>query len=224
MLCSKRVLWGCLPCLDGRLATGILRSGAWGFALRQRFVLDSEPSFHSHPYAVGFLLLIRGPLPPLVISESDVLHRVSLYDFYTNGISEGDYSHTPNVDLSEVFTGAGTTLNRPAPTLIDLINEENISPSMADKEAYDELLFNYPDPYDLAETERVKSSNSQPPAVSRSQTRFAITEYIKLESPALAELLQPTKQSAPGTASPMDTSDGVQAGRPDDWSFDDFLV
>ncbi|KAJ7271555.1 hypothetical protein C8J57DRAFT_1507457 [Mycena rebaudengoi] len=147
-----------------------------------------------------------------------------LYEFYTHGISEGDYSHTPNVVLSDVYTGAGTTVTRSAPTLMDLINEENVSPSMADKEAYDELLFNHPDPFDLAETERVSFTDSQVPSVVRSHTRFAITEYIKLESSALAELLQPTKPSTPATASAMDTSDSIQAGHPDDWSLDDFLA
>ncbi|KAJ7236487.1 hypothetical protein C8J57DRAFT_1247733 [Mycena rebaudengoi] len=70
-----------------------------------------------------------------------------LYKFYTHRISEGNYSHTPNVVLSEVYTGAGTTVNRLAPTLMDLIHEKNVSPSqsMADKEAYNQLLFNHPD-------------------------------------------------------------------------------
>ncbi|KAJ7475427.1 hypothetical protein B0H11DRAFT_1321017 [Mycena galericulata] len=69
-----------------------------------------------------------------------------LFDFYTNGISEGEYSHEAHVQLNEVLTPAGTTLTKSAPSLMDLLNEDNISPSTIDKEALEELLFNHPDP------------------------------------------------------------------------------
>jgi hypothetical protein len=42
-----------------------------------------------------------------------------------------------------------------------------------------------------------------------------------LDSPTLEELIHPSKQS--GTHKPKAHSDGVQAGRPDDWSIDEFL-
>ncbi|KAJ7223601.1 hypothetical protein GGX14DRAFT_387911 [Mycena pura] len=80
---------------------------------------------------------------------------------------------------------------RSAPSLKDLLNEENITPSLADKEALEELLFAHPDLYDLAETERLDFG----PSGIRSQTVFAISEYIKLGSPALAQLIQPSKTS-----------------------------
>src|ERR1700761_7668964 len=63
----------------------------------------------------------------------------------------------------------------------------------AHKEALEELLFNHPDPYDLAEVERLRFGDPDAPAVTRSATVFAIAEYIKLDSPALAELMQPSK-------------------------------
>ncbi|KAJ6595094.1 hypothetical protein DFH09DRAFT_1072918 [Mycena vulgaris] len=91
-----------------------------------------------------------------------------LYDFYTNGISEG---HAAHVALDEVHNApAGTTLNKSAPSLIDLIHEENISPSSIDKEALEELLFNHPDLYDLDETDRIDFSDpgAPVPAVARS--------------------------------------------------------
>jgi hypothetical protein len=149
-----------------------------------------------------------------------------LYDFYTNGISEGEYTHEAHVVLNEVISPAGTIQNRSAPSLMDLLNEENISPSTVDKEALEELLFNHPDPYDLAETDRLNLNDpleATGPAVTRTQTVFAISEYIKLDSPALGELLQPSKESRTDAQMPHALSDSVQAGRPDDWSFDDFL-
>ncbi|KAJ6595140.1 hypothetical protein DFH09DRAFT_1305821 [Mycena vulgaris] len=70
-----------------------------------------------------------------------------LYDFYTDGMSEGDYSHTAHVVLGEVHNApAGTPLNKSAPSLMDLIHEENIFPSSIDKEALEELLFNVQPP------------------------------------------------------------------------------
>ena len=91
----------------------------------------------------------------------------------------------------------------------------------AHKEALEELLFNHPDPYDLAEVERLRFGDPDAPAVTRSATVFAIAEYIKLDSPALAELMQPSK---PGKEKSVAPSSSVQAGRPDDWSMDEFLA
>ncbi|KAJ6568148.1 hypothetical protein B0H10DRAFT_2238285 [Mycena sp. CBHHK59/15] len=143
-----------------------------------------------------------------------------LYDYYTNGISEGAYSHEAHVVLSEVLAPtAGTTLTKSAPSLMDLIHEVNVSPSEIDKEALEELLFQHPDPYDLAETERVDLSDPRP-AMARSSTVFAVADYVKLDSPEVAELLQPSKLPESTVATPVDDS---QAGRPDDWSMDDFL-
>ncbi|KAJ6595099.1 hypothetical protein DFH09DRAFT_1072923 [Mycena vulgaris] len=88
-----------------------------------------------------------------------------LYDFCANGISEG---HAAHVALGEVHNApAGTTPNKSA---MDLIHEEDISPSNIDKEALEELLFNHPDPYDLDETDRVNFSDpgAPVPAVTRS--------------------------------------------------------
>ncbi|KAF8146575.1 hypothetical protein K438DRAFT_1990481 [Mycena galopus ATCC 62051] len=152
------------------------------------------------------------------ILPENLVGCAQLYDFYTNGLSEGNYTHMAHVALSEVFSPApGTTLNRSAPTLMDLIHEENVCPSAVDKDALEELLFNHPDPYDLAETDRINFSDPSTlinPAVTRSTTTFAISEYVKLESTALAELLNPSQQLTTATATAAGVSNGASTGRP----------
>ncbi|KAJ6557422.1 hypothetical protein B0H10DRAFT_1967323 [Mycena sp. CBHHK59/15] len=147
------------------------------------------------------------------ILPENLIGCARLYDYYTNGISEGAYSHEAHVVLSEVLAPtAGTTLTKSAPSLMDLIHEVNVSPSEIDKDALEELLFQHPDPYDLAETERVDLSDPRP-AMARSSTVFAVADYVKLDSPEVAELLQPSKLPESTVATPVDDS---QAGRPDD--------
>ena len=153
------------------------------------------------------------------ILPENLVSCAQLYDYYTNGISEVDYTHQAHVVLDEVLIATGTQ-SRSAQSLMDLIHEENISPSTVDQEAIDELLFNHPDPYDIAETERLNFG----PAVVRSQTVFAITQYIKLESPALAELMEPSKTAASTVGSTAAPSNATPAGHPDDWNMDDFLA
>ncbi|KAJ7104878.1 hypothetical protein C8R44DRAFT_746139 [Mycena epipterygia] len=105
--------------------------------------------------------------------------------------------------------------SKSAPSLMDLLHNENISPSEVDRDALEDLLFNHPDPYDLAETDRYDL-----PQVTRSRSVFAIAEYIKLDSPALAELLKPSEPDADVS---MEPAPGTQAGRPDDWNLEDLL-
>ena len=83
-------------------------------------------------------------------------------------------------------------------------------------------MLESPDPYDLPGTERLVFDT---PVVIRSQTVFAISEYVKLESPALAELVQPSGKAAE-TSNGMGgaTSTAPPAGRPDDWSMEDLLA
>ncbi|KAF7344297.1 Zinc finger bed domain-containing protein 1-like [Mycena venus] len=120
-----------------------------------------------------------------------------LYDYYTNGIGEGNYSHEACVVLDEVISPSGTTQLRSAPSLMDLINEENISPSTVDKDALEELLFNHPDPYDLAESDRLDFGPAVPVLPAKDS--------------------RVTKVSA-------DMVDDTPAGRPEDWDFNDFLL
>ncbi|KAJ6526862.1 hypothetical protein DFH09DRAFT_1095058 [Mycena vulgaris] len=140
------------------------------------------------------------------ILPENLIGCARLYDYYTNGISEGAYSHEAHVALSEVLAPtAGTTLTKSAPSLMDLIHEVNVSPSEIDKEALEELLFQNPDPYDLVEAERVDLSDPRP-AMARSSTVFAVADYVKLDSPELAELLQPSKLPESTVATPVDDS------------------
>ncbi|KAJ7211949.1 hypothetical protein C8J57DRAFT_1539238 [Mycena rebaudengoi] len=133
----------------------------------------------------------------MVFTPENLITSARLYELYTKGITEGDYIHEAFVALDEALVPAGTPQIRSAPSLIDLIHKENISPPMVDEEALEELLFNYPDPFDLAETEHVNFNDPDVPAVARSRDVFAIAEYIKLDSPALEELIHPSKQSGP---------------------------
>ncbi|KAJ6597397.1 hypothetical protein B0H10DRAFT_1959756 [Mycena sp. CBHHK59/15] len=94
-----------------------------------------------------------------------------------------------------------------------------IRPGIRDSADVHKRQSKHPDPYDLAETERVDLSDPRP-AMARSSTVFAVADYVKLDSPELAELLQPSKLPESTVATPVDDS---QAGRPDDWSMDDFL-
>ncbi|KAJ6579336.1 hypothetical protein B0H10DRAFT_1962959 [Mycena sp. CBHHK59/15] len=149
------------------------------------------------------------------ILPENLIGCARLYDFYTNGISEGTYSHEAHVLLDEVLAPSGTTLNKSVPSLMDLLHEENISPSEFNRDALEDLLFNHPDPYDLAEADRYDF-----PKVTRSGSVFAIAEYIKLDSEILAELLRPSERDADVS---MEPATGPQAGRPDDWVLEEFL-
>ncbi|KAJ6583941.1 hypothetical protein DFH09DRAFT_1075558 [Mycena vulgaris] len=154
------------------------------------------------------------------ILPENLIDCARIYDFYTNGISEGNYSHQAHVALADVLGPAGGTAQRSAPSLMDLLHEENVAPSAVDKEALSELLFNHPDPYDLAETDRLDAGRTP---VQRSTTTFDIAEYIKLDSPALATLMQPPKEPGPQADTPMPAPGGPKPGCVEEWSIDDFL-
>ncbi|KAK7018294.1 hypothetical protein R3P38DRAFT_1296978 [Favolaschia claudopus] len=154
------------------------------------------------------------------ILPENLIDCARLYDYYTNGITEGAYSHEVHVALDDVLAvPRGTVQQRSAPSLMDIINEENITPSAADAAAAEELLFNHPDPYDLDETSRLDLG----PAVVRSQTVFAIAQYIKLESTTLAALIQPSKDDSQPAMGSTGAVASVPAGVPTDWSVEDFL-
>ncbi|KAJ6531521.1 hypothetical protein DFH09DRAFT_1093197 [Mycena vulgaris] len=154
------------------------------------------------------------------ILPENLIDCARIYDFYTNGISEGNYSHQAHVALVDVLGPAGETAQRSAPSLMDLLHEENVAPSAVDKEALSELLFNHPDPYGLAETDRLDAGRTP---VQRSTTTFDIAEYIKLDSPALATLMQPPKEPGPQADTPMPAPGGPKPGCVEKWSIDDFL-
>jgi hypothetical protein len=68
------------------------------------------------------------------------------------------------------------------PSLLDLLNDDNVAPQEGDREALEQALFNQPDPYDLGETDRVEKAISSAldamPRVIRSTTHWAVKEYV----------------------------------------------
>ncbi|KAJ7251620.1 hypothetical protein C8J57DRAFT_1520431 [Mycena rebaudengoi] len=113
----------------------------------------------------------------MVFTPENLITSARLYELYTKGITEGDYIHEAFVALDEALVPAGTPQIRSAPSLIDLIHKENISPPMVDEEALEELLFNYPD-----------LLISQKPNTSISMTRMYLRwlgreTFLRLPSP-----------------------------------------
>ena len=100
-----------------------------------------------------------------------------------------------------------------------------------DIEALENELFNQPDPYDLAKTDRadealegVQISRPDEPVV-RSSTRFDIAEYIKLDDEKLKALLLEVDTEGPGAAFPSEPMavDEEVINTPGDWSIESFL-
>ncbi|KAJ7889341.1 hypothetical protein B0H14DRAFT_2561840 [Mycena olivaceomarginata] len=108
-----------------------------------------------------------------------------------------NYTHnaTANVKVSQV--GSSTTILS-TPSLLDLLNNDNIAPQDGNREALEKALFDQPDPYDLMETARVDGAISADTAttelrVERSSTHWAVADYVRLDSSALAKLIYPEK-------------------------------
>lgn len=147
-----------------------------------------------------------------------------------NGISEGTYSHEAYVKLTEVLNPVPSDSTTPlppiqlsAPSLMDLVHSENISPSEADRDALEQQLFDHPDPYDLAESDRNDQALNEPKVV-RSQERFDIADYIKLDSSSLAALLMPPEAGTTSSGPVVPLAASAPSGHPDDWTFDEFLT
>ncbi|KAF8874806.1 hypothetical protein CPB84DRAFT_1752863 [Gymnopilus junonius] len=73
-----------------------------------------------------------------------------------------------------------------------------------DIEAIEEQLFNHPDPYDLNETEHVDDALRRDHTVIQSLDTFDIMEFIKLEEPALKELILNVDSQGPGAQSSVE--------------------
>ncbi|CAK5284615.1 unnamed protein product [Mycena citricolor] len=143
------------------------------------------------------------------MTPKNLVYSAQLSQWYKNGFTEGEYQHTStahvcvsNVDLS---TESDVTLS--APTLMDLLNDVNIDPSTEDQEALEKMLFEQEDPYDLEESDRVdnnvisESAHTNPtptPFITRSSSRWAVADFVRLDSPALAGLILPS--AAPTTS------------------------
>ncbi|KAJ6616536.1 hypothetical protein B0H10DRAFT_2219359 [Mycena sp. CBHHK59/15] len=135
-------------------------------------------------------------------------------------VTAGDYKHraTANVKVSNVGSSS-TVLSTPC--LLDLLNDNNIAPQDVNREALEKAIFDRPDPYDLDETDRVDAAISGVPRVQRSSTHWAVAEYVRLNSPALAELISPEKkdEGAPVVAETSQVT-AVEAEN-EEWDVDD---
>ncbi|KAJ7873643.1 hypothetical protein B0H14DRAFT_2569660 [Mycena olivaceomarginata] len=105
------------------------------------------------------------------MAPDSLVECAKLYDYYT-------YAPDAPEDIAAI---------RSAPTVMDLVNDENLDiNSLIDIAALEELWFNAPDPYDLSEADRCPLDA---PFVMRSISRFEISDYVKLDSPGLSELI-----------------------------------
>ena len=78
---------------------------------------------------------------------------------------------------------------------------DNIEPKDVDIAVMEEQLFNNPDPYDLAETERIDPALQE--RTTRSSTRFEVGNFIKLDDNKLVALITNVDYLAPARRLPM---------------------
>jgi hypothetical protein len=153
------------------------------------------------------------------------LDSAKLYDFYVNGFDDSESKHHAHVHLPPApASAAGDTPKiYSAPTVLDLLNTENVNPHDMDMEALESQLFNHPDPYDLEETNRIDPTLQV--MVTRSTTHFAIADYVKLDDRNLKALITNIDSEGPGLSIEMLTAFQVAKpmGKPGDWDIDSFL-
>ena len=90
------------------------------------------------------------------MTPEHLVDSAKLYDFYVNGFEDGKYTHRACVHLpSPAITSTTVPAIHSIPSILDLLNAENISPNDINIASLEEELFINPDPYDLEETERV---------------------------------------------------------------------
>ena len=121
------------------------------------------------------------------ITPEHLVDSAKLYDFYVNGLSDGTYTHTARVHLSTVDNSGSSTAVHSAPSLMDLVNADNIEPKDVDIAVMEEQLFNNADPYDLVETEHIDPALQE--HTTRSSTRFEVGNFIKLNDDKLVALI-----------------------------------
>ncbi|KAM6499777.1 hypothetical protein JOM56_005285 [Amanita muscaria] len=83
---------------------------------------------------------------------------------------------------------ATTPATYSAPTLMDLVNEENILPADINVERLEAEWFEQSDPYDLAETDRMTTPDDA--NIVRCSTRWNVGDAVKLDSRLLASLIK----------------------------------
>ena len=160
------------------------------------------------------------------MTPEHLVDSAKLYDYYVNGFTDDSKTtHKARVHLSKVDSSSSTPAVLSAPSLMDLINADNVNPldTAVDVAALENVWFNNPDPYDLDEVDRVDPALQQPP-VSRSSDRFDISTYIKLDDPKLAALITKVDTAGPGVGLEKDSSKSVErVGKPGEWDIAMFL-
>jgi hypothetical protein len=107
--------------------------------------------------------------------------------------------------------------------LKDLLNDDNIGPENVDQDALEKALFDQPDRYNLAETDRVDTTiSTSEPGVHRSSTHWTLAEYVRLDSPALAKLISPPKEDvAAPSGTVAATPQATEMPETEDWDVED---
>lgn len=166
------------------------------------------------------------------MTPENIIECTKLYDYYTNGFGDGNSDHKPHIRLpkqqlksSDSDSAKGdTTRYYSAPTLMDLLNEENISPLDT---VLEQEWFDHPDPYDLAESARIDAGNPDDARIERCSGRWKVASFVKLDSPVLAALIKHLSGEKDvsiigSTPSPSEAASGP-SGKPDDWNMDEYL-
>ncbi len=170
------------------------------------------------------------------MTPENIIECTKLYDYYTNGFGDGNSDHKPHIRLpkqqiqpksSDTDSARGNTTHYySAPGLMDLLNEENISPSI-DTAILEQEWFDHPDPYDLAESVRIDAGNPDDARIERCSGQWKVASFVKLDSPALASLIKhlsgKTEVLIIGSTTLLSKAASVPSGKPDDWNMDEYL-
>ncbi|KXN92074.1 hypothetical protein AN958_09777 [Leucoagaricus sp. SymC.cos] len=165
------------------------------------------------------------------MSPEKLIECTKLHDFYMHGFTDGNLDHKPHIYIPKVQpTGFPAEVPQvySAPTLMDLINDENIHPSEVSKSHLESLWFEQLDPFNLNEPDCTDAESSGNLMIVRCSTHWKISDFIKLDSPLLAALIRCLSGDgdtdiigAAVRATPVDKV--ATLGTPDDWDMDDYI-
>ncbi|KAJ7342943.1 hypothetical protein DFH08DRAFT_1011486 [Mycena albidolilacea] len=146
--------------------------------------------------------------------QSDCHLSINVYipppmTWYKFGLTEGNYTHSATANVKVSAVGSSSTIL--SPSLLDLLNDDDVAPQDIDRETVEQALFNQPDPQtdcsfedrldsslDLADTDRVdnaiSSSADTIPSVIGSFTHWAVEDHIRLDSISLEKVISSGKK------------------------------
>ncbi|KIK53104.1 hypothetical protein GYMLUDRAFT_250685 [Collybiopsis luxurians FD-317 M1] len=156
-----------------------------------------------------------------LMTPEHLIECAQLSQWYKFGLTEGDYQHiaTANVKVSPV---EASLVLLSAPTLMDLLNDHELLPKDVDQDALQEAFFKALDPYDLHKTEHLDAVHAADPIdedgrfVLQSSDRWAVSAFIKLDSPALQELIMPLRMSETASEKTVLLSNNIEEEEFDD--------